>query len=246
MRRMRPVIAGAAVACAVAALDYGIRSPDSQVFAPSIYRGSRGSRRRRSVALTFDDGPSLGTAAILAQLEREGVRATFFQCGANVLRHPDLTQEVSAAGHEIGNHTFSHLRLCPRVGWQPNFVPAARIYEELAKTQDAIGAAAGVAPRWFRAPYGMRWFGLREAQRRPRLTGAYWTVIGHDWEWPAERVVQHVLSAASPGGVLCLHDGRDTRPSPDISVTLDAVTGIVAGLKEKGYVFETVSEIVRP
>jgi peptidoglycan-N-acetylglucosamine deacetylase len=233
-------VAGAVVACSVAAVGYGIRAPSSQLFAPSIYRGSGD---RRSIALTFDDGPSPGTAELLKRLADENVRATFFQCGINVVRNPELARQVLEAGHEIGNHTFTHIRLCPRLGWQPNFVSPSRIYQELADTQEAIATATGAVPRWFRAPYGMRWFGLRTAQRRLNLTGAYWTVIGHDWEWDAEHVTEHVIARAAAGGIVCMHDGRDSRKNPDISVTIEAVMKILPRLRAMGFSFETVSEI---
>jgi hypothetical protein len=72
-----------------------------------------------------------------------------------------------------------------------------------------------------------------------------WTVIAHDWEWDAEVVTEHLVRGASPGGIMCLHDGRDTRENPDVAVTLACVKRIVPRLREMGYGFETVSEIVR-
>ncbi len=80
----------------------------------------RGPGNRCSIALTFDDGPSMGTLSLLDHLSSLGVKATFFQCGMNVLRHPDIARAVRDAGHEIGNHTYSHARLAPRPGWKLN------------------------------------------------------------------------------------------------------------------------------
>ena len=200
---------------------------------------------RRTVALTFDDGPSPGSIEIARYLEAAGIRATFFQCGANVLRHPEIARDLFAAGHEIGNHTFSHRRLCPRIGWKMNFLSSETIYREFARTQDVITYHTGAVATLLRPPYGLRWLGLGDAQRRLGLTGIMWTVIAHDWEWDAEVVTEHVVRGASPGGILCLHDGRDTRANPDVSVTLACVKRIVPRLREMGYGFETVSDIVR-
>ena len=237
--------AGLAVAAAVGACVaggyYAVKGRSSQVFGPSMYAGTGD---RRSVALTFDDGPSPGTIELLDYLAGENVRATFFQCGANVERHPEIARAVHEAGHEIGNHAYSHPRLCPRLGWQPNLLSSNEIFEEFARTQRLL-QAMGIEPTLLRAPYGLRWFGLRETQRRLGLLGVMWTVIGRDWEWGAEAIARLVLEKTRPGGIICLHDGRDIRPNPDISATLAAVKLIVPALKRDGYAFETVSELMR-
>lgn len=211
------------------------------MFAPSIHHGPGG---RRSIALTFDDGPSPGTSALLDYLRSEDVPATFFQCGRNVLRHPDLARAVHLAGHEIGNHTFSHPRLCPRVGWPPNLVSPLTVYKEFARTQRILETEVGVRPRLLRAPYGLRWFGMRSVQRRFNLRAIMWTVIGRDWMLPAAEVAERVLQGATPGGIICLHDGRDCQPDPDIRQTLAAVRQIVPALRDAGYRFETVSDLL--
>jgi peptidoglycan-N-acetylglucosamine deacetylase len=214
----------------------------SWLFGTCVSSGSPGSR---TVALTFDDGPCESTPALLDVLASEGVAATFFQCGMNVLRHPAIAREVALAGHEIGNHTYSHARLCPRLSRKPNFLPPAAIYRELAQAQEILCAETGAIPILFRPPYGFRWIGLGRAQRRLHLLGVLWTVIGHDWDWPAERTAGHVLTGTGPGGILCLHDGRDIQPNPDISQTIDAVRCIISALKDEGYSFATVSNLLR-
>jgi peptidoglycan/xylan/chitin deacetylase (PgdA/CDA1 family) len=237
---MWPALGLSTAIAASGILRYSVCGRGAQFFGDSVDRG-QGSRR--SIALTFDDGPGPGSLALLEYLKRESVKATFFVCGMNALRHPGIVRRLHDAGHEIGNHTFSHRRLCPRVGWQMNVISPDEIYRELAYTQRILEAETGVAPCWFRAPYGMRWWGLGRAQKKLGLTGVMWTVIGHDWEWNGDRVAKYVLGKVSAGGIVCLHDGRDTRPDPDISETLRAVMKIVPALKELGYSFETVSEI---
>ena len=231
------------VACGAAASTYGVHGRSAQLFGPSVCCGDSG---RRSVALTFDDGPSPGSVGIAEYLALQGVPATFFQCGANVLRHPEIARELVAAGHEIGNHTFSHARLCPRLGWQPNLLSAEAIYQEFARAQEAIVQATGAVPHLLRAPYGLKWLGMGAAQRRLGLLGVMWSVIGHDWEWDPAQVAAHVLAGISAGAIVCLHDGRDTRVDPDVSVTLLALRRIVPELKAQGYSFETVSRLLVP
>ena len=205
----------------------------------------RGLGRRRSLALTFDDGPSEGSLRLIEYLAEEGIRATFFQCGQNVERHSGIARAIRDAGHEIGNHTYSHARLFPRIGRRFYWPTAALMAREVARAQNIIESETGVTPRLFRAPYGLRWWGLDAAQKQFDLLGVMWTVIGHDWEWPADRVAQRVLRKAGPGGIVCLHDGRDIQPSPDVSEMLKAVRQIVPVLKSQGYAFETVSELLR-
>lgn len=231
-------LAGAAFGAAA----YAVRGRSSQIFGPSVYRGPG---KRRSIALTFDDGPSPGSLELLDYFAREGVKATFFQCGANVLRHPEISRKLGEAGHEIGNHTYSHARLCPTLGRHIQVRSPQFILSEFSLAQAIIQAEAKVEPKLLRAPYGLRWYGIGETQRTLDLLGVMWTVIGHDWEWPADRVFNLVRRKASPGGIVCLHDGRATRPNPDIEETLKAVKRLVPWLKAEGYEFERVSEILR-
>ena len=237
------IVSAAAGGGLVGTLAYGVKGLSAQVFGPSIYRGPG---RRKSVALTFDDGPSEGTLPLIEYLAKEHVRGTFFQCGMNVLRLPAIARAVYSAGHEIGNHTFSHIRLCPRFGRKLDAKSPAVILQEFAQTQEVIHFEMGATPTLLRAPYGLRWYGLRAAQKQLSLLGVMWTVIGHDWEWPAAKVASLVLRKASAGGIVCLHDGRDIQPNPDVSEMLAAVKEIVPRLKDQGYSFETVSEIARP
>jgi peptidoglycan-N-acetylglucosamine deacetylase len=229
------VLIGAASGLLAAAggMGYAVRGRSSRILAPSVYRGNR---NRRTLALTFDDGPSESTPALLEILAENSVPATFFMCGQNIRRLPQIAREVAAAGHEIGNHTDSHPRLDFHL---PEF-----IYGELAVAQETIRQVAGCTPRLFRAPYGVRWFGLRGAQTRLNLLGVMWTIIGHDWRWPARRISRLLLSRASNGAIICLHDGRTTERTPDIRPMLDAVAHVIPILKERGFTFETVSRIL--
>ena len=222
---------------------YGVAARSSQVFGPSVYRGPGD---RKSIALTFDDGPSEGSLQLIDYLAAEGISATFFQCGKNVERHPEIARRIHEMGHEIGNHTYSHPRLAPEIGWRMQFRSPAFIESQLSRTQHIIESEVGLRPTLMRAPYGLRWYGLAEAQEKLGLLGVMWTVIGRDWEWPAYAIADLVLRRSTPGGIICLHDGRDIQPKSDISQMLKALRRIVAQLKDNGYAFETVSSLLRP
>lgn len=221
------------LAAAAGGMAYAVRSPRSSLLAPSVYRGQTS---RRSIALTFDDGPSESTPRLLELLAKYGARATFFQCGANARRIPHGARAVASAGHEIGNHTYSHPLL--------QFKSSAFMYSELREAQSAIMDSAGVTPAFFRAPFGVRWFGLGAAQRRLQLMGVMWTVIGLDWKLPALAVGHRLLRRVDPGAIVCLHDGRGTLHHPDIAVTLDTIRMVLPVWVDQGYQFETVSQIL--
>ena len=227
---------GAAVVGASAGvLAYAVRVPSSSMLAPSVHQGASA---RRAIALTFDDGPSESTPELLEILASHDVPATFFQCGANVRRLPQVSREVAAAGHEIGNHTDTHPALY--------FRSSAFIASELAHAQETIEQMTGLRPRLFRAPYGARWFGLRQAQQRLGLLGVMWTTLALDWKWPQPRVIQRLLEGARNGAIFCLHDGRRLEPTPDIGATLGAVRAVLPKLMEQGFHFEKVTDILCP
>ena len=227
---------GAAIGASFAAglMAYAVRGKSSTFFGPSAYRGNP----RHSLALTFDDGPSESTPALLELLAEYDVHATFFMCGRNVRRLPEIARQVAQAGHEIGNHTDSH----PYIHFHsPTF-----IYGQLARAQETIRQTTGITPRVFRAPYGIRWFGLRRALDRLDLSAVMWTVIGHDWNWPTGRIARLLLARATDGAIVCLHDGRVLDAVPDVRPTLNALQHVLPILKERGFQFETVSEILAP
>jgi len=214
-------------------LAYVLGCPAAQVWGPGFHRGPRG---RRWIALTFDDGPSESTPRILETLARYGVRATFFVCGENVRRLPAEARAIAAAGHELGNHTASHprlLRLSPQ-----------GVRRELREAQQGIEDAAGVTPRLFRPPYGLRSPFLPAATRELSLTTVMWTVSGADWNRPAEAIARKTLAGADAGAIVCLHDGDRIRPGDRRRETARALERIIPALRKRGYVFVTCGEML--
>jgi len=232
---MNPLPQIAAGGAASIFMAWATRGRSSQVFGRSIWRGPRD---RRAIALTFDDGPSESTPQLLDVLSEYRVAATFFQCGANADRLPEVAREVAARGHEIGNHSYSHPYLVLRT--------PGGIEQELRRAQETLSQRTKATPVWFRAPYGARWFGLGRAQRRMNLTGVMWTAIGYDWSLKPEEVADRLLKTVDNGAILCLHDGRELNAKPDIRATVEAVRRVIPVLLERRYEFRTIGRLICP
>ena len=157
--------------------------------------------RADHVALTFDDGPDpASTPAIVAELDRLGWHATFFMLGAMARRSPSLVADLVAAGHEAAVHGDAHRSMLSRG-------PRA-VRRDIQCATDVIADAAGVAPTWFRPPFGALSYGAVTGARRAGLTPVLWTTWGRDWRADAtpESVAADVLRRGLAGGTILLHD----------------------------------------
>lgn len=188
----------AAGGCAYAAL-----WPASAIFGRALIA----PRRPDELALTFDDGPNPAwTPQLLDVLARHNVRATFFLVGRYAQAEPELVRRILAAGHVIGNHSWSHPNLA--------ITAAVRVHLELAQTQDTLQQIAGQAVRWFRPPFGARRPAVLKIARSLGMTPVLWNAITSDWREPsADRIAQR-LSAKIDGNRrrgwatnIVLHDG---------------------------------------
>ncbi len=220
---------------AAAFMTYAVRAPSSSLFGPSVYRGPLD---RPSIALTFDDGPSERTPEIVSLLQLYGIPATFFQCGANIRRLPEIARHVAREGHEIGNHSDLHPNFC--------FHSRSGIVADFKLAQLTIEDQVGVSPSLMRAPFGVRWFGFREAQRELNLLGVMWTVMGNDWKLNAPAISNRLLRGACNGAIFCLHDGRELEPCKPASATAEALRIAIPILLKRGYRFHTVSNLLCP
>ena len=214
---------------------WAVRGRSSPLLGPVTWQGPR---NEPAIALTFDDGPSESTPLLLDLLDEHQARATFFVCGQNVRRLPGVAREIVARGHEIANHTHSHAALYLK--------SRSFIRHEVAAAQDQIADTTGVAPRLFRPPFGCRWIGLAGVLEQQNLRLIMWSAIASDWRLPADRVAAKLETAARPGAIFCLHDGRELTANPDTSATIGAVRVIMPRLGESGFRFPTVSQLICP
>jgi peptidoglycan/xylan/chitin deacetylase (PgdA/CDA1 family) len=210
--------------------------PSSTFFRPVLHRGPREGMR---VSLTFDDGPSVQfTEQVLDVLREHNVPATFFVCGKNVEDHPDLLRRIVAEGHEVGNHTYSHVYL---------FFKSRRLMaEEIDRTQGIIEKVAGFRPKIFRPPYGARWFGLIPTLLERRMHLILWSAAGYDWKKDVQGITKATLRRLKPGAVILLHDGRETRATTEIdrSRTVLALPAIITGVRRQGYEFAPLRDFL--
>ncbi len=233
------MIAGAiAVAAAGAAglLTYGAVEPTNGLFGPVLARGPR----TRAAYLTFDDGPNPdATPRVLEILADKRVPAAFFLVGNHVRRFPDTARAVAEAGHLIGNHTQSHVKL--------HLLGPARLAREIGGAHETIVGETGVVPRVFRAPHGYRNPFVFGAIRPYGYRMMGWTFGVWDTARPgAQEIRRRIRRKLRPGSVLLLHDGDGYDPLGDRRQTAEALPGIIDDVRANGYEFRSLQELLRP
>ena len=196
----------------------------------------RGPATHRRIALTFDDGPDpIWSERILELLARREVRASFFLVGERAAQAPETVRRIAAADHEIGSHGWSHrsLWLCgPR-----------RTEAEIGRAHSFLSDASGRSLRHFRPPWGMVNAAMFGALRRHGERCVFWSIQPeHLRPAPAAQQARDVLRRAHPGAIVDLHDAEGVRGAPGRLLT--ALPLMIDGLREAGYDFATVSELL--
>jgi peptidoglycan/xylan/chitin deacetylase (PgdA/CDA1 family)/Tfp pilus assembly protein PilF len=190
-----------------------------------------GLTSEKVVALTFDDGPKPGvTEPLLDVLRQERVPATFFVIGRHVMEYPELTKQLSDAGMEIANHSYTHRNLTR--------LTDADISREVMQTQAAIQSVTGRAPRFLRPPGGNWNPRVAQTTRSWGLTPCMWTVDVYGSEViGAQQVADAVLAQVRPGSIILMHNGKVS--------TLQALPTIIRALRSRGYAFATIDTMER-
>jgi peptidoglycan/xylan/chitin deacetylase (PgdA/CDA1 family) len=174
--------------------------------------------------LTFDDGPDSspeGTPATLDALDSAGAKATFFLVGEQIFAAPDLVAEILGRGHEVGVHGQRHFR--------HDRVPAEESAADIEAGYEALAAATGSAPRFYRPPYGKLSAAGAETCRRLGLEVTYWSTWGLDWEpLPGERIARRVNRDLDDGAIVLLHDSARYAVRPSAAETARAIEAIAA------------------
>lgn len=201
-----------------------------------------GNKTRNVVALTFDDGPKPEFCQpILEMLDRYGAKATFFIVGREAQENPDLIMRMDDSGHEVANHTYSHVSV--------KDMPAGEALMEIQKCSQVIYDITGKQPKYFRPPGGSSSSRIAAGLRKMGLKTVYWSLnaadyiettpgyeVPEDFQAMAVELAKRVVDKVTPGTIILLHNGSEQ--------TVRALPFIIIELKKKGYNFVTVSDLI--
>ena len=196
-----------------------------------VYRSVESDKKQ--IALTFDDGPHPTlTPRILEILAKYNVPATFFMVGQNVRNYPNTARAVIEAGHEVGNHTFTHPHLAG--------LNEHAIMDEIGKCEDALEELCEYRPHLLRTPQGALTPSLEHCLLDDDYILVLWSLDTRDWEKKSTAdVTRAVLDRVQPGDIILMHDfiGHNSK-------TPEALEKIIPALLSQGYEFVTVSALL--
>ncbi|GAA2527648.1 hypothetical protein GCM10010407_17260 [Rarobacter incanus] len=186
-------------------------------------------KKKKCIAITFDDGPGPYTEKLLRELKDAEVRATFFVVGSAAKKRPGVVRKIAQQGHEVGNHSWSHPYL-------PG-LSAKKQAQQIDSTTRAITAAGVEAPTLLRPPYGAFNKTTSSIARKRAMSLAIWNVDTQDWRnRNAKATTKRALKGAKRGAIILMHDIHPT--------TVKAAPTIIKKLKKRGYTLVTVSELL--
>ena len=196
-----------------------------------VYRSVKTDTKR--IAITFDDGPHpYQTETILQTLEKYGVKATFFMVGVNVINYPEAAKAVIAAGHEVGNHTFSHQHMAG--------LNEEQVQREMGRCEDVLVELCEYRPHLFRPPEGAVNSYIEDCAEKNDYAMILWSLDTRDWEHKdTQQIVERVLSRIHAGDIILMHDyiGRASK-------TPEALEILLPRLLAAGYEPVTVSQLL--
>lgn len=193
----------------------------------------------RMTSFTFDDGPHPEyTPLLLDILKKFNISAAFFVVGENAKKYPDIVKRIKDEGCEVGNHTYSH-RMLP-------FQFKKNIISEIKKTEKIIFDITGEKPMYFRPPRSLRNKFAVDFLQQEGYTTILWSISSRDWISSAKKIEDRILKLTLPGSIILFHDAGGiffNRGGSRIP-TVEALPGIINGLKNKGYEIVSLRKIL--
>jgi chitin deacetylase len=194
---------------------------------------TRVNTNEKVIALTFDDGPTEPqTSKILSVLHAEQVKATFYLIGVEMVRSPKAADDIIKAGHEIGNHSYTHSSLM--------FMSWDRLSQEIEQTDTLIRQHGYTGPITIRPPYGHKLIELPVYTAMHQRNLVMWDVVLGNVAGATLASISKESEQIRPGSIAIMHIMYDHN-----KVTLDSVQPLIKKLKSQGYRFETVSELLK-
>jgi peptidoglycan/xylan/chitin deacetylase (PgdA/CDA1 family) len=216
--------AAAGLGLAAGGFAYAAMWPASQLFGSPLIAPPRPGE----LALTFDDGPnSTWTPRLLDILDSHNVHATFFMVGSHAQTEPALVRRIVAAGHLIGNHSWSHPNLA--------LTRASLIEQELSRTSQTLEQISGAPVRFFRPPFGARRPEVLRIARRLGLVPVLWNAMTSDWKNPSANAISLKLQGKidrlyrqGQAANIVLHDGSHSNPTANRAPSVAAAAQLIA------------------
>lgn len=198
-----------------------------QLFGGLTYRAET---EEKIIALTFDDGPTKNVDQLLPLLDEYNAKSTFFLIGNEIEKHPEEAKKLVEAGHQIGNHTYSHKRMVLK---SPSFIE-----EEIEKTDELIRSIGYEAEIDFRPPYGKKFVCLSYYLNKTNRETIMWSLDPETYYISVDEKINYVMENIQPGSIILLHPMYDQTGG-----TLQVVETILKELTNEGYKFVTVDEL---
>lgn len=192
---------------------------------------SKVENQEKQISLTFDDGPSeIFTKQVLQILKKHNVKACFFVKGKNAEKFPAIIREIDNQNHIIANHTYSHINLQPI--W-----PLKKYYSDIIKANEIISSIISKYPKFFRPPFGVTNPIIAKAIKKSKLISIAWNIRTFDLNRSPEKILRSIKTNIKSGDIILMHDTSIN--------TVDALDKIISHLKEKGFIFARLDELLK-
>ncbi|MFC2134549.1 polysaccharide deacetylase family protein [Bacteroidota bacterium] len=204
---------------------YACFHPASQIFGKAE---NKAYTDKNIVALTFDDGPGNETEEILEVLKQYNVTATFFIIGERAEWHPETVKKISALGHEIGTHGYSH-----KFFFENN-------YEDISKSKEVLENITNKTIEYFRPPYGFRTPKTYKTAKELDLKIVTWNIFPMDFfELKEETIFRRTVRQLESGSIITLHDGPENKEQ-----TVNVLPKIIEEARNQGFEFVTITKLL--